>query len=429
MKFGALFTRARNSDLIRQGVLVFLSLTGANVLNYAFYAIVGRMVGVENYGVFTAVTAAIIICTTPAIIGQTVVAKLAAEFCAVDDIAGLRGFADAVTMFAIGLGALLGLAGIVLEHPLAQFLQINDPAIIAIAAVALAVWIVIWLGRGVFQGAGAFGTFGISNLLEGLGKTVFAAGLVIVAGLRGAFAGLAIGLCLTAVYNTLRLRRQFGHTSRRFHANYYRLAISASATGSAVFAITTMVLFDVILVKHYFGPRDAGLYGAAALVGRALYTVVAFVPTVVLPKATTRAAASRSPLPLLVAAGGVTIICCAAALLIFRLAPAHVVTAIAGQKFADAAPLVFPYGCAIAALATANVFAMYKIGVHRFDFVRPLLLVMVGEIICVIVRHRFLTDVLQTIVIGHTMALAVVVWRLTAVPQRIVLADSIEAAH
>lgn len=423
----AFLARARSSDLVRHGILVFISLTGANVLTYAFYAIVGRMVGVENYGAFSSVMAAVIICMTPALIGQTVVAKLAADFRAVDDHDGLRGFADAVTMFGVAVGAALGLSGIVLARPLASFLHIADPYIVAIAAVSLMAAIVMWLQRGIFQGAGAFGSFGVSNLLEGLGKTAFGAIFGLFYGVRGAFTGLAIGFTVTVIYNTLRLRQRFGSASRRFRADARRIAISASATGFAVFAITTMVVFDVILVKHYFGLREAGLYGAAALIGRALYTVVAFVPTLVLPKASGHLAARRSPLPLLFAAGGVTLTCCATALLVFRIAPVQVILAIAGRKFVDAAPLVFPYGCATAALATANVFAMYKIGLHRFDFVRPLLFVMCGEIVSVVVRHRFLADVLQTIVVGHTIALAVVVWRLTAIPHPMRLGDTAKA--
>jgi O-antigen/teichoic acid export membrane protein len=425
----ALIERALGSELVRHGVLVFVGLTGANVLNYAFYAVIGRMVGVENYGAFSSVVAAVIICMTPAIIGQTVVAKLAADFRAVADLDGLRGFADAVTAFSIALGAALGLGGIVLARPLAGFLQISDASIVSIAALSLAVGIVMLLQRGVFQGAGAFGSFGISNLLEGFGKVSFAALFTFFYGVRGAFMGMTIGLLATVLYNVLRIRQKFGSASRRFRADAYRIAVSASATGLAVFAITTMLLFDVILVKHYFSLRDAGLYGAAALIGRALYTVVAFVPTLVLPKASGHHAARRSPLPLLFAAGGVTLACCSAALIVFRFAPVAVLIGIAGRKFIDAAPLVFPYGCATAALSTANVFAMYKIGLHRFGFVRPLSAVMCGEIVSVVVRHRTLTDVLQTIVVGHTIALAVVVWRLTAVPQRIRMTDPVNAVN
>jgi O-antigen/teichoic acid export membrane protein len=410
-QFGGWTRRARSSDLLRHGMLVLVSLTGANVLNYAFYAVVGRLVGVENYGVFSSVVAAIIIFTTPAIIGQTIVAKLAADFRAVDDAEGLRGFADAVTRFSLVLGGSLGLAGILLARPLAGFLHIADSVIIVLAAVALAAGIVMWLQRGIFQGAGAFGSFGVSNLMEGFGKMAFALIFVSLYGLRGAFIGLALGLGATAVYNELRIRQRFGSAARRFHADPRRIAMSASRTGLAVFAI-----FDVILVKHYFGAREAGLYGAAALIGRSFYTVVSFVPTIVLPKASGTVAARRSPLPLLFAAGAVTIGCCAGALVLLGFAPQAVIVGIAGRKFIDAVPLVFPYGCATAALATANVFAMYKIGLHRFDFVGPLLLVMAAEIVSVTVRHRTLTDVLQTIVIGHAVGLAVVVWRLTAAP-------------
>jgi hypothetical protein len=65
-------------------------------------------------------------------------------------------------------------------------------------------------------------------------------------------------------------------------------------------------------------------------------------------------------------------------------------------------------------LAAANIAAMYKIGLHRFDFTVPIVAVMIGEIVAVSLRHGSLAIVIQTLIIGHALALAVTLYRITA---------------
>ena len=59
--------------------ITFAGLTSANVLAYVFYALVSRAIGVEPYGTFSALVAVVLILSTPALIAQMVVAKLASD--------------------------------------------------------------------------------------------------------------------------------------------------------------------------------------------------------------------------------------------------------------------------------------------------------------------------------------------------------------
>ncbi|MDB5029128.1 MAG: hypothetical protein JWO66_2817, partial [Candidatus Eremiobacteraeota bacterium] len=143
----------------------------------------------------------------------------------------------------------------------------------------------------------------------------------------------------------------------------------------------------------------------AALASRALFAVIAFVPTVLLPQAAGRSARGERTRYLFMQAFALAALIAGCAILAFALFPRLVITTIAGQKFAAGAVLLLPYVYAVAVLSLANVTATYNIARGRMWFVVPLALVAVGEIVAVVVRHRTANDLLQTIAVGHTLAL------------------------
>jgi O-antigen/teichoic acid export membrane protein len=167
-----------------------------------------------------------------------------------------------------------------------------------------------------------------------------------------------------------------------------------------------MSFADLLLVKHFFSPEVAGLYGAISLVGKVLLFVVGFVPTIVLPKATARATSGEPPYPILLQAFAATAAISAACLAIIEIAPTFVIRAMAGAAFIAAAPYVFPYALAMTLLAALSLVTAYQIGLARFGFVPVLVIAAVGEITAIQYFHATLADVIRILVIGHGFALA-----------------------
>jgi O-antigen/teichoic acid export membrane protein len=381
--------------------LTFFGLMAGNVLSYVFYALVSRALGVEAYGAFSAVVAFVMILQVPAMIVQMVVAKLASDFTVMPErLVGLVRAVDR-TAFLVSLVAAALLA--IFAVPLAALLNLNDTLLVVLAACSLGGAIMLLFFRGVLQGTSAFGAFAISNVAENLGKAVCAPVLGLIGGLRGALAGMAIGYGLAAYYTYAAGRPHRHGTHERFSLR--SVASMSGYVALAVIGINVLLLYDVVLAKRFLDPHAAGLYGAAALAGRALYAVISFVPTVLLPKVALLAARRERTRFLFVQGFGITVAICVAACSFYALLPQLVVTVVAGRAFGEAASFVVPYVVAIAALGLANLVATYNIARGRLEFVIPLASIAVGEIVVVSVRHRSVGDLLQTIVLGHSLAL------------------------
>jgi O-antigen/teichoic acid export membrane protein len=177
--------------------------------------------------------------------------------------------------------------------------------------------------------------------------------------------------------------------------------------GGSTIVITVLSYADALLVKHYLSAQDAGLFAAVTLVGKIPLFVIAFVPTLVLPRATTLAQSGRSPLPVLREAAILMALIAGGGLLVFGVFARIVIGFTLGAKYLGAVPLLFTYVLAVTFLGALTVVVAYKTGLHRFDFVLPIGLVATAEIVAIALVHPSLETVLRILVAGHALAFVV----------------------
>jgi len=393
--------KAGSSPIATHAAITFAGFMVANVLGYVLYALLSRVLGVEAYGTLSSLFAILVIVSAPALIAQTVAAKLASDLVA--DPSRLAGLARTIESIAVRVALATAAALAALAVPLASFLHIDDPLLVVLTALSLCGAIVLPFLRGILQGTSSFRAFALSNVAENLGKVVFAPVLGSVAGLRGALAGVALGYLAAAAYTFVAARphRQGASVALAVRG----LVSSVAGVALAVLCINVLLFYDVVLAKRYLDAHSAGLYSAAALACRAVYAVIVFIPTVLLPQTADRSARGERTRWLFVQALALTVAICLCAVALYVLVPGWVITTITGRAFLAGAPFLAPYVVAIAALATTNVIATYNIARGRFRFVAPLVLVVLGEIAAVVIRHRSAADLLQTIAVGHSLAL------------------------
>jgi O-antigen/teichoic acid export membrane protein len=404
--------RIRGSELARHGAIVFGGVLLANILNYLYYMLVGRTGGVEIYGIVTSLLSAVLVLSAPAIVLQLIVARLAADLEARGDRAALRKLGDIATWWTGGIATVLVIVAIVFREQLASFFNLTNAEPIVISALSFAFLTIVFAQRGVFQGSHHFGDLSTSVALDGALKVAVGIPLVPIFGASGALAGLLASQAGAFVYSLFAFRARFGSERAPLALDRGLVIRVISHVGLGQLTFTVLMFYDVPLIKHAFDARSAGLYAAAALVGRAVLAAISFVPTLVMPKATARLAAGRSALPLLGAALAIAGAISGVAVIASIVAPHVIVTLIAGRAFGDAAPLVLPYVLASGALSLANVVAAYKMGLHRYDFVVPALIVAAIEIIAFAVWHPTLRAAISVLLAGHAAILCTTLFRL-----------------
>lgn len=410
-----LISRFLRSDFARHGAIVFASSMTVNALNYILHVLLTRRLGVDSYGELYALLAALMLFSVPTSVFTMIVVRYAAEFHALGDNARLGALSRWIMRrtFLAAL-AFIGL-GVLLQAPIGAYLRLHDSRSVLFTALVLAFSVVGPVLRGVLQGIQAFRQFALSTLIEGFGRVVLGVGLVYAGfGVNGALLGQACAILLALGYTWFAIRRNIPSTADGLHIDLRRLAQTTTGVTTAMLALSVLNSADLLLVKHYFSPFEAGLYSAVSLVGKVLLFVVGFVPTIVLPKATARVTRGESPVGVLVQAAAAMMVLCCGGLAVLYFEPSVVVRIMSGKDFLEAAPYVFLYGVAMATLGALTVVVNYKIGLHRFDFLAPVVLVAILEPVVISIVHTTLWDVVRVVTIGNIAALCASLYRLNA---------------
>lgn len=414
--------RLSRHDLVAHGALVLTGATVVNVLNYVFHFGLTRRLGVVDYGTLAALLAIMAVSATPAAVLTLVVAKATAEHHATGDTAAVRLLFRTSTRVALRFGFGLLVVGVLFMRPAVAMLHVSNPWPFVLALACVAVTVTLACVRGVLQGTQEFRAYSTSLAFEAVARVALCFALAFAGyGVTGVMTGYLVAGCVAYGYSIAALRRALPASAGAGNIDVRRLLGSATGVGLTMFAITLMSYADTVVVKSSFGARDAGLYSAIALTGKIVFFIGGFLPALILPKATARAASGGDPRPLLVQAGSFTLVTSAVVLVVFGTMPALVLRGLLGAPYALAAPLVLPYGIAMAALAAATLATTYQIGLHRFGYLGPLVVVAFAEIFAISLYHPSLTALVRVIVAGHVLALCVTSFRIFRAPRPPVL--------
>jgi len=244
------------------GSLTLLAGSGlVGVANLVYNVATARLLGPTGFAHATAVYTLLMLMSAITLSFQVVCAKYVASATSAEDKASaFAQLHQRAWMAGIAIGLLLLLA----RHALVQYLNLPDPALISLLALGTAFYIPLGARRGYIQGIHAFGALAVNFILEGLVRLggVF---LFVALGLGVQGAVLASVLAVIITYFAAR------PSPSAALSGSWRISIPfLEGVQAIVFFSGQAVInnFDIVLVKHFFPPGEAGLYAAVALVGR-----------------------------------------------------------------------------------------------------------------------------------------------------------------
>ena len=244
------------------GSLTLLAGSGlVGVTNLIYNVATARLLGPTGFAHATAVYTMLMLMSAITLSFQVVCAKYVARKTSLEEReAVFASLHQRAWIAGIGIGLWLFLS----RHALSAYLNLPDPILISLLALGTAFYIPLGVRRGYIQGTHAFGPLAINFMLEGLVRLVGVFVLVPVGmGVKGAV--LASVLAVIVSYFVAIPSPAIGSHSLAGISISFREQLQA-----VVFFCGQTVInnFDIVLVKHFFPPDEAGLYAAVALVGR-----------------------------------------------------------------------------------------------------------------------------------------------------------------
>lgn len=257
----AVSTKRLRSKLLG-GTLTLLAGSGfVGITNLIYNVATARLLGPSGFAHATAVYTMLMLMSAVTLSFQTVCAKYIARYTTTED--RIAVFVS-LHQRAWAAGISLGLVIFLFDQALTNYLNLPDVVLVRLLALATAFYIPLGVRRGYIQGVHAFKPLAINFMLEGLVRLV---GVVLLTslglGVKGAV--LASVLAIVVSYFFAFPTPSAARFNLRRIPGSFREGLQAIVFFSSQTVINN---FDIILVKHFFPPNEAGLYAAVALVGR-----------------------------------------------------------------------------------------------------------------------------------------------------------------
>ena len=407
-----------SADLIKQGSLMFLAVTISNVLSLLYQLYMVRNLSPINYGVLNSLFSILMIVSVPSGTLQTVVTKFVSTFHAINHHEKINLLLRSFVKKTLVFGLVIFLILIFGSRGISSFLQIASPLLIVILGVITFFSIILPLTQGGLQGLQRFGYLGLTMITNGSLK--LALGIIFVSigfGVMGAMSAVAISAFialllsfimltsvlprrLTLIAKSLQLKSNSPDPEMNF-SEIYRY-FCAVATVFLCFMVLTNI--DVVLVKHFFKPLEAGYYSIAQMVGKIILFLPIAITMVMFPKVSNLHAQGKDTFHILRRSLLCVGLLCGTAALICLLFPGLIIRLLSGEEHLHCIPLARIFSVTMVFFALAYVLLFYHLSIHRLGFIYSLVLLTVLQFLAIILFHQSLSQVLY-IMCGNAVLL------------------------
>ena len=343
---------SKNSFFRQSGWMVIASSI-AGVFMFAVHKPAGAMPKAE-YGVFATMLQVLNQMTIPAVGLQLSFAQMTVDFVATNRPEKLRGALRAVMIGTFVVWLLMALPSLIFQSWIVAEYKINNPA---------ALWVTLLLGLaslwspiilGTLQGKQNFMWLGWAFMLNGLTRLAMVTLFVMVLGWAAAGATFAavLGMVISMLIGVWQTREYWHGPAEPFEWGPWLKRLLPLTLGFG--GVLYMMSLDMIVVQRYFPAQETGYYGAAGMIGRAIYFFTAPLTSVMFPKIVDSAARSSKSNVLFLALGA-TALMGAGAALFCTFFPSLPLRMVYNPSFLKIAPLVPVFAWCMLPLTLSSV--------------------------------------------------------------------------
>lgn len=333
--------------------------------NYLYNLLLGRMLGPEAFSDAAILITLLLILSFVGMTFQIVTAKYAVLF----EENSLLAFIKLITKYATVLGVLFGIAIVVFYQELQAVFHTKTAAMFYIFGIGIPLYFMMSVNRGLYQGQNVLSKLATTYQTEMASRLVLTiAGLLLLPNVPSSII-VALGILFSFVFGVLPFQKIiFKGLRTSVTAAIDTRSITSFFALTAFYELTQIIInnSDIILVKHFFDSKEAGLYASLALIGRVVYFVAWMFVMLLLPKVIQMKKDNQDTLPILLKYVGYIVVLSTLIVGFTALFPEFVVSVMFGKAYVSISFLLWKYALATSLFAVANIFAYYYLSLNQY---------------------------------------------------------------
>ena len=358
-----------SGKLVKASGLMFISTIGGGVLGYVFQVLMGRMLSVIDYGLFVTLMALLSVVGVPLGTLSMVVSRRASDYRARNQPERLAAMFWWINQRVLWIG----LAAALCTLPFTPFLRdyANLESLVPTLIFLLLTFVFLFgpVNIAFLQAQQNFRWLAIYGLTVHGFKVFFCVTLVFAGfKLNGALMGMVLATTATWMLTYFPLRsvvtQPIGAKQIKDHLSF----MGAIPVLIANLSFAVMTQLDLLLVNHYFDSHQAGVYAAAAILGKAVMYLPAAITIAMFPMVAENESRSQSSVQLFINAMILTAGLSISGAVFYFLFADGTMALFYGQKYPGSAELLKYYGFAMLPMTLIMVAEHFLIAKGRVVF-------------------------------------------------------------
>lgn len=406
------------NQLFRGTSIFFIAGTFTNGLSLLYHLILAPILGPIQYGNLASLLGVFYLFSIPLGAIDLLVTKIVSSF----ESKSLLSHSKPLIIFFVTKFAKISLIAIPLSvlllKPAQKFLNLPDYWGIIIVIVLTVLSFVLALLRAVQKGMLNFEAIALSQIGETALKLIVSIILVsfIITNYFGALLGIVLGSLFGLILTAFQLRKVFTSPKSGFSHHHWPIKSLGIQTLLISGSFSLMYSLDIVLVKHFFDPTQAGIYAALATAGKIVYFAASPIANTLVPVVSRKAKHpqdARKDLFLIISillAIGLSI------LTFYFFFPEIIIRVIFTNKFIQASSLLPWMGLALFFYSISNAAANFLLALNRIKSAFLPVLALIVEGLVIWIWHGSLSQIVGSlIVIFGILAATLVAYSLYAI--------------
>ena len=273
------------NPLISGSAIMFIGTTFGNVFNFLFNLFMTRNLSVVDYGILITLLS---LSTFPVLLFHSIVpttVHFATKYITNKEISKVRELYFKLLKIIVFAGLIIIILFSIFSSQIAGFIHIQNATIfIILTGFVVLSGLLLQLNAAFLQAELAFRYSSFINFLGGFLKLL--TGIAVVyAGFR--VGGLLLSFILISVIvffvSSIPLKFIYQKSKEKLSLSFKEIITYGAPATLAFLCVSSFINADIILVKHFFTPQEAGLYAGIALIGKVIFFFSAPIGTVMFP--------------------------------------------------------------------------------------------------------------------------------------------------
>ena len=355
-------------------LIVFALLNSGGALNYLFQIILGRTLSLDQYGTFNSLLSTSALITAPITIVHLVFSRFIARLENHSPQQIKRLLIISIKPLLVMISSII-VIGIFAIPSFKNFLHIQTTLPIILMLFAACFSTLQQVLAAVCEGMHRFFALGIVSGGCAFMRFIFGVLFLVVFnwGIEGGLIAVAFAAITTIIYGMWELRDVLSSQAKGLPSGFFPEMVRYSIPS---FLMITMVVvmcnIDIVLVRHYCSPDQAGYYATAAIMGRIAFFLPSSLLLVLFPSVSKANASGDKDEHYLWINLGLTTILAGSVFLILFFSGEPIVQFIYGKEYYLATPILKIVTAAMGLLALSHVIFSYSLARSEFSFLWPL---------------------------------------------------------